>query len=300
MASPIEVILIPTLMILIGYLLKYTGFLKQDDRELLSKIVLHIALPALVFINLHDAVVTAETLFLPILGLCTSMILLLIAYLYCRARNYSKRTTWTIMLAASIMNTGFIGYPVSLGVFGNEGLLNAIFFDLSTTILVILYGVLLAKEFGGEEPEIIKSILKFTPLWAVIIGLIFNVFNIPLPYVAESILNYFGDATIPLIMLCLGLSLEFKNIGHNLTDSIVVSIIKLIIAPLIVLGLLTLLKIKGMAFNIAILEAGMSTAMNALVLSIEYNLDSDLMGSLIFTNVILSIFTLTAIITLLI
>lgn len=299
MASPIEVILIPALMILFGYLLKYKGFLKQSDRELLSKIVLYIALPALIFINLHDAQVTLDMLALPVLGLCTSMILLIIAYVYCKIRGYSKKTTWTIIMAASIMNTGFIGYPVSMGVFGNEGFLNAIFFDLSTTVLVIVYGVLLAKEFGGEKPEIIKNIIKFTPLWAVVFALIFNIFNIPIPYVAESILNYFGQATIPLIMLCMGLSLEFKNIGENLSDSIVVSVIKLIISPLIILAIMTFLKIKGMAFNIGILEAGMSTAMNALVLSIEYDLDSDLMSSLIFTNVILSVFTLTAIITLL-
>jgi len=54
-----------------------------------------------------------------------------------------------------------------------------------------------------------------------------------------------------------------------------------------------------MAFNIGLLEAGMSTAMNALVLSIMYDLDSDLMASLIFTNIILSLFTLTGIISLL-
>ena len=300
MASAIEVILIPTLMILFGYLLKYKKFLRPDDRDLLSKIVLYIALPALIFINLHNAAITQDMLFLPILGVGTSLILAIIAYLYCKMRGYSKKTTWTIMMAASLMNTGFIGYPVSMGVFGNEGLSNAIFFDLSTTVLVIAYGILLTKEFGGEKEEIIKNIVKFTPLWAVVFALIFNVFNIPLSYVGETILNYFGEATIPLIMLCLGLSLEFESIGQSLSDSIIVSIIKLVLAPLIVFALLTLLKIKGMAFNIGILEAGMSTAMNALVLSIEYDLDSDLMGSLIFTNVILSVFTLTAIITLLI
>ena len=299
MASPIEVILIPALMILFGYFLKYMSFIEQSDRELLSKIVLYVALPSLIFINLHDATVTMDMISLPVLGLCTSLILLAIAYLYCKARNYSKRTTWTILMAASIMNTGFIGYPVSMGVFGNEGFLNAIFFDLAGGGGGGVYGVLLANEFGGEKPEIIRNILKFTPLWAVIFALIFNFFNIPIPYVAESILSYFGQATIPLIMLCMGLSLEFKNIGQNLSDSIVVSIIKLILAPAIIFLIMTFLKIKGMAFNIGILEAGMSTAMNALVLSIEYDLDSDLMSSLIFTNIILSVFTLTAIITLL-
>ena len=71
---------------------------------------------------------------------------------------------------------------------------------------------------------------------------------------------------------------------------------KLVMAPAIIFALLALLNIKGMVFNIALIEAGMSTAGNALVLAIDYGLDADLMGSMIFTNVVLSVFSLTAII----
>lgn len=296
MPSPIEVILVPTIMILFGVFLKHVGFLRREDRELLSKIVLYIALPAMIFMNLKDADISPGMAYLPILGIITSVILLAIAYLYCRANGYSKRTTWTIMIAASIMNTGFIGFPVTMGVFGDIGFLHAVFYDLSTSTLVILYGMILAKEFGGDAKQVLKKALLFMPVWGVIFGLIFNFFDIPLFYVAESILDYFAQATIPLIMLALGLSLDFRNIRDNIKDSLVVSFIKLAVAPGIIFALLSLLNIKGMAFNIALIEAGMSTAGNALVLAIDYGLDADLMGSIIFTNVVLSVFSLTAII----
>ncbi|MBQ2653855.1 MAG: AEC family transporter [Methanobrevibacter sp.] len=296
MPSPIEVILVPTIMILLGVFLRYIGFLSHEDRDLLSKIVLYIALPSMLFMNLKDSTISSDMIYLPVLGVITSFILLIIAYIYCRANNYSKKATWTIMIGASIMNTGFIGFPVSLGVFGNSGLSHAIFYDLSTSILVIIYGILLAKEFGGNSREVLKKAVLFMPVWGVIFGLIFNVFNIPLFYVAESILDYLSQATIPLIMLSIGLSLDFRNVGNNLKDSLAVSAIKLVMAPAIIFTLLTLFNIKGMAFNVALIEAGMSTAGNALVLAIEYGLDADLMGSIIFTNVILSVFSLTAII----
>ena len=299
MASPIEVILVPALMILFGFILKHKSFLGEDARDILSRIVLYIALPSMIFINLKDANISHEMLFLPILGIITSFILFITAYIYCRARNYSKRTTWTIMLASSLMNTGFIGFPVCLGVFGNEGFLNALFFDLSTSVMIVIYGVVLAKEFGGDRQEVIRNTVTFIPLWAVIFGLIFNVFNIPLVYVAENILNYFAQATIPLIMLAIGLSLDYRNIRDCLSDSIFVSIFKLALAPAIMFALLLLLNIRGMVFNIAILEAGMSTAGNSLVLAVQYDLDADLMSSLIFATVVISVFTLTVIISLL-
>ncbi len=299
MPSAIEVILIPTLMILLGFVLKQKSFLKKSDRELLSNIVLYISLPSMIFINLYNANISQDMAMMPIFGLILSFILAIIAYFYCKMRNYSKKITWTIIIASSIMNTGFIGFPVTLGVYGNMGFLHAVFYDLSTSALIIVYGILLAKEFGGNRKEVLKQSVTFMPVWGVIFALIFNFFNLPLPYIADTILNYFGQSTIPLIMLCMGLSLDFENIGKNLSDSIVVAFLKLIISPLIMLVLLITLKINGMAFNVAILEAGMSTAMNSLVLAITYDLDADLMGSMIFFNVILSVFTLTAIITLL-
>lgn len=254
MASPIEVILVPTIMILLGVFLRQKGFLKKSDRELLSKIVLYIALPAMIFINLYDAQISHNMLFLPVLGFTLTCILIVIAYAYCRVRNYSKKTTWTIIIAASIMNTGFIGFPVSLGVFGNEGFINAVFYDLATSTWVVLYGVILATKFGGNRKEALKKALTFTPVWAVILALIFNVFNIPLIYVVENTLNYFGQATIPLIMLSLGLSLDFGNVKNYLSPSIAVSVIKLVIAPVIMFGLLSIFKISGRRLTLQFLK----------------------------------------------
>ena len=296
MPTSIEAILIPTLMICFGYILKRKSFFKKSDRELLVKIVFYISLPAMIFINLSKANISHDMVLLPILSFITSLFLIVIAYAYCKIRKYSKKTTWTIVIASSIMNTGFIGFPVCLSVFGNEGFINAVFFDMATTAMVVIYGVFLSKEFGGDGKEVVKNIITFIPLWAVLFAIIFNIFSIPIPYVADKIINYLGQATIPLIMLCMGISLEFKEIGKNLSDSIVVSVIKLVASPAIIFVLLGLFHVKGIAFNVGVLEAGMSTAMNGLVLAGIYDLDEDLMASLIFTNVILSIFTLTAII----
>ena len=299
MPSSLEVILVPTAMILVGFFLKRLSILKSSDSTLLSKIVLNISLPALIFVNLSKAKVSFDMLMLPFLALVLSSILICIAYAFCRIRGYNRKTTWTIILATSMMNTGFIGFPVSLGVFGNDGFLHAIFFDLSTTILFIVYGMILVKEFGGSRNEVLKQSLKFIPLWAVVFAVIFNIFNIPIFNLAANVLDYFANSTIPLIMLSLGLTIDFNAIGRSIGDSFFVSFVKLVISPCIIFIILSILNIRGMTFNIAILEAGMSTAMNALVLAITYNLDTKLMSSMIFTNVILSLFTLTGIISIL-
>lgn len=300
MATPLEIILVPTLMIVLGYSLKRHDILKVQDSVTLTKIVLDVTLPSLIFVNLSRANISSDMLFLPFFALIISMVCIILAYLFCKFRNYSKIKTWTIMIACAMMNTGFLGFPISMGVFGNDGFLHAIFFDLETTVIFVIFGMLLVSVFGGNRREVLKQSVSFVPLWAVIFALVFNVFNLQYGYVLENSLNYLGQATIPLIMITLGLRLDFNEIRHSLSDSLFVSFVKLIVAPVVMFLMLGFIGFGGLSFKVAVLEAGMSTAMNALVLSINYGLDTKLMSSMIFTNTVLGLFTLTALISFLI
>lgn len=300
MATPLEIILVPTLMIVLGYSLKRHDILKVQDSVTLTKIVLDVTLPSLIFVNLSCANISSDMLFLPFFALIISMVCIILAYLFCKFRNYSKIKTWTIMIACAMMNTGFLGFPISMGVFGNDGFLYAIFFDLETTVIFVIFGMLLVSVFGGNRREVLKQSVSFVPLWAVIFALVFNVFNLQYGYVLENSLNYLGQATIPLIMITLGLRLDFNEIRHSLSDSLFVSFVKLIVAPVVMFLMLGFIGFGGLSFKVAVLEAGMSTAMNALVLSINYGLDTKFMSSMIFTNTVLGLFTLTALISFLI
>lgn len=294
--NPLEIILVPTLIIALGYLLKRCDILKAQDSTVLSKIVLNISLPSLIFLNLSTANISGDMFFLPVAALIISAVSMLLSFLYCKSRGYSKVKTWTLMIACAMMNTGFLGFPISLGVFGNEGFLNAIFFDLETTVIFVVFGMVLVSVFGGERKEVIKQAVSFVPLWAVIIALSFNLFNIQYGYVIENALNYLGQSTVPLIMISLGLTLDFKEIRNSIGDSLFVAFIQLILAPIVMFALLASIDFGGLAFKVAILESGMSTAMNALVLAINYDLDTNLMSSVIFANTLLALFTLTGVI----
>ena len=173
-------------------------------------------------------------------------------------------------------------------------------FNAASDILFVLFGMILVGLFGGERREVIKQSVVFIPLWAIVIGLLVNVFNIHYGYVVESTLTYLSQATIPLIMMSLGLTLDFTEIRHVMGDSLFVSFVKLILSPIIMFSVLSLINFGGLGFQVAVLEAGMSTAMNALVLSINYDLDIKLMSSVIFANTVLGLVTLTGLISFLI
>lgn len=296
MVNSIEIILVPTLMILIGMLLKRTNVLSRDHSSLLSKIVINISLPSLIFINIASANISHELIYPPIIAFGISLICMLIAIIYSRIRHYSKEKTWTIIILLSLMNTAFIGYPIVLGVFGNEGFLRAIFFDMAIALMFVFFGMMLSTFFGGNKKEVLKNALKFVPLWAVMFGIIFNIFNIPLGYVLKNSLTYLGNSTIPLIMLSLGLTINFADFKSYLSDTIFVSAVRLIVAPLLVYFLLLYLGVDDMILKVSVVESAMPTAMNALVLAITYDLDVELVSSVVFATTILSVLTLPLII----
>lgn len=299
MATAVEIILIPTIMIVIGYLFKRFGILKPQDSNALSSIVITVSMPAMIFLNLSKATIHPGMVILPVISFIISIIGMIIAYFYCKIRHYDKVRLWTIMIAAAMMNTGFIGYPITLGVFGNEGLLHAIFFDMVTPVLFVVYGMVLVKEFGGDRKRVIREGLTFMPLWGVIFGLIANAIHFEPGYVLGTTLNYLSESTVPLIMLSLGLTINFRDVRKYMNDSLVVSAIRLLIAPVIVFVTLSILSVSGMVFKVSVLEAGMSTAMTALVLAITYKLDDRLMSSIILVDVLLSLISLTCWISLL-
>ncbi len=290
--SPLDVILVPALMILLGYVVKRLGILKAKDSYTLNEIVLKISMPSLIFSNLISAQIDISMALLPIISILISLSGAILGFIFAKVRGMSKKDMWTIIIACAMINSGFIGYPIVLGVFGHLGFIRAIFFDLSTTIVFVLFGVILLWVFGGTMKDVGKSVLTFVPLWAVIFGLLLNILNIQIGTTLMSTFTYLGNATVPLIMLSLGLALDFKEVKAHFGTACYTSFVRLIIAPVIAFAFVLLFHVNGLNANVAILESAMSTAMITLVLSITYKLDISLMTACIFTSTIFSLITL--------
>ena len=258
-------------MILIGTLSKKIGLLKENDVETLNNIVINIALPCMIF----NALYTADVSLLPRLSiltvymLITSLIVGVLTYLLLNFLGWDKRKIWSIVIVVVLGNTGFLGYPITQGIFGNAGMIRAVFCDISTSIIFVVLSFILILIFDGEIKVAIRKILTFLPLWSIILGITFNIFSIPITSVGSTVVTYLAGATIPLA-----------------------SFIKLIIYPLIALGVLSLLNITGFEHTIGFIEAAMSSAMLGLVLAVTYRLDWELTSDCIFTSTVFSLVTI--------
>lgn len=293
-----ETIIAIILMIVLGYICRRTGFLKPDDTQTLNKIALYIAIPSLIFLAMYQADLSGintlgtMTLVCVMVGLVCGFM----AYIFTLSRGYSSKTKWSIVTTSAMFNSGFLGYPVVLGVFGGAGLIRAVFFDIGNTIIFVLFGLLFIFLYGGNFQSIVRRSILFPPMLAVILGILVNLLNLSLGFVVSNVLEYLSGAAIPLIMLSLGLSLEFSKVKEYWGAASFVSAIRLLISPLIALFIIFILGWNGLDRAVPIVEAGMPSAMLSLVLAITYDLDVNLSAACIFLSTALSMITLTVII----
>ena len=299
--NSIETIIPIIIMIVIGYSFKRIGVLKAEHAIALNKIVINIAIPSLIFLAIYGINLSILPVIAPIPFICILVGVLsgLIAYIFATIKKYPKKTRWSILLTSAMFNSGFLGYPVVLGVFGADGLVRAVFYDLGSMILFIAFGILLLLIYGGKYTTILRRTLIFPPLWAVALALLLNFINFDIGFIVSNTLGYLSGAAIPLIMISLGLSLEFRGIKENIHAVFSVSIIKLIIAPIIASLIVLILGMGGLERQVTIVEAAMPSAMLSLVLAITYDLDVKTAAACIFATTILSLITIPLILLLL-
>ncbi len=225
------------------------------------------------------------------------MVIIIVAYLIGRFLHLQKPTLGAFILVAAIGNTGYLGYPLTLQLFGIHNLVKAVFYDLAATVVfTFTVGLLIAQKYGENEGKvnILKEIFLFPPLLGLFAALApaFFLKGIALPKFFVDTVGFLAAATIPLVMLTIGLSLEIAKVKDYLFPIGVVVLIKLILAPLVALFGGSAAGMTGTDLGVVILEASMPSFLLSLVLGLKYGLDVDFLPAVIVATTSLSMLTI--------
>ena len=205
------------LMIALGYFIKRIDLISINDVDSLNNLVIYVLLPCMIFSALYSADLSLIPVlgFLPFIILFSSFITGIVSYFILKKLNFSDRKLWSVLITLMIANTGFMGYPVNIGIFGYDGFLRAIFCDIATMFTFLILSFVLVLKFGGTVKTAIRKILFFPPLWAIVLGVCLNLANIQIGDVLNNTINYLGNGAIPVIMISLGISIDFIGIKRN-------------------------------------------------------------------------------------
>lgn len=213
---------------------------------------------------------------------------LLLAWLWLqvRADTWLQPTKGAFLLSAMVGNTGYIGYPVILLLpqLGTTYFGWAVFYDLLGTVFGAYgLGVMLGAHYGrgvGEARSLtpwqqsLAALLKSPTLPAFVVGLLLR--PVELPQLFDLFLQGFAWSMVMLSLVLMGMRLQQLRSWGKVPPAIVATILRMLIAPVVVGLILTALGVTGPARLVIVLQAGMPSALATLVLTETFNLDRDL------------------------
>lgn len=280
----------------VGYLLKRVGFWGQPEGAVFSKTVLYVCLPCFILLALAGAKLTTEAFSILFVFLVGSLLSGIIAFLITRVLEIPKPSAGTLILASSVGNTGFLGYPVILGVLGNKGLPWAAIIDQFGMALPLnTLGIAIATYYGSAVTNGNRALalLKSPPFIASLIALF--LIGRHIPAVLQPLwrsMEFFRDATVPLIMLFLGISLRPSSLNKKIFPVAIATILKLFFQPVVIYALSFYFHLSSLPFQVLIMQACMPTALMTVVFAENYKLDLELATSIVFLTTLVSIITI--------
>lgn len=275
-----------------GAALRLSGLLGKVHAERLGAFVFSVTLPATILVSLDRVVFSPTAWKIPLSACLITIPLVLLAWGLARALTLDRPTQGGLLLAVGCINSIYFAYPVALATFGEEGLAQAILFDLgqTTLTLTVLYPMALWHGAQGSSPHAAgRRLLTSPPLWALLAILTMKAAGFHLPEWLRTALTPVHLLTIPLASLVLGLSISVHAVRK--TWRLTTLGVGLRMAGGLLLGwIVTLvLNLTGLERAAVLLIAGMPSAVMAVIFATDAKLDEDLVASIVALSICLGV-----------
>lgn len=306
MASTLTILLPLFALIAVGYIARRRGVLDGNAGSALNAFVVWLALPALLFEVTATSSWTAlwQPGFILAFGLPTLVVFALVLVLRRRAGRHIADAS-VDAIAATYANTGYVGLPLCLLVFGRSSQVEATIATLIVvcvlfSIAVVLIEVGLQRAAGSRGRTLVAALsrsLRNRVVLAPIAGAVFSGTGLTLPPVAESFLKMIGQAATPCALVSLGLFLADRPQGAetNHRASLALSAVKLVAMPLLTWGFAQFVfHLPTRTVHAAVLLTALPTGTGPFMLAEFYRREVGVASSATLITTVLSLGTLTA------
>ena len=288
------------LMIAVGFIAAKTGIMTEAGAACCTDIALIIATPCVIIKSLarrFDAAVMKSLLLAIALTLLVQVLMITLGTLLLRSKDLRRQRT--LRFGSIFANCGFMSLPLQEVMLGSDGTLYGSAYVIMFNLVVWSYGVYL---ISGDKRYIQPKKLFVNPgIAGLLIGLIIFVFSVPVPRVLSSTVNYLAAIYTPLPMLIIGYHLSKTNVLKAFKDfqCIIAVLLRLIVYPLVSLGVLYILGVRGTLLVSVIISLSAPVAAVTTMFSSKFGGgDTALSVDMVSLSTVLSIITMPAVITL--
>lgn len=285
----------------IGVFLNKSGLVKEKEESVLSTLLVSVCAPCMIVASVFEKKVEANILGMAMWSFSCALVLYVILFfvgLWCtKLTQISKKDASLYAYSFPSTNSGFLGMPITMALFGTDAFFNLIIQNFAMNFYLYLIGILFLHLFSGEghyDKSIIINMLKNPCMIASLLGLFFMAIKLKMPSVVLDLLNMVGNTTTPIAMIYTGIMLGSCSLGKLMKDKafVIMLIAKMVLCPVIaylvvnwmpVNPVLKISMVFGFTFPVAAMVAPLAEKENA---------NSELASKLVAITTLVSVVTI--------
>lgn len=293
----IQKVLLFVILVLFGYLLKTMHFMKTEDTRFLSSLSVNILIPAMFFSGMNITYTrdrAHNVLLIMLVITLLELIHIVLSNILVHFFHEKPEQSAVSIVGMSFSNIGMIGAPFLKAMFGEEMMFYAIIANTIMSLYLYTYGIGIYEKVSGTKN--LKSSFLNPANIAGILGLLVFFTGFHVPDLMMNSIDQIGVACMPISMIAIGATLAelpVKELIGGIRNFVVV-IMKLLIFPIIDLGLLVFVLrfVPEWMTCILVLMAGVPSVASCGLLAEQFKCDSRKGCQIVFLTTICCVITI--------
>jgi predicted permease len=286
-------------IIAIGFIIKKLKVIKEEDGKVIGKLIINITLPAQIIFAVSQMEIDPTLLLLPFISIFFSFLVTAISYLL--FRNQPREIKGLVLMTTLGLNVFLFAFPIIHGIYGDQVTVYISMFDVGNAFIIFVFaftlGMIFSPKNSSEElkvnmKEIGKNLLKSIPLMsyiiAIIINVVLNVSGASLPVFFSDVLTTLSSANAALMLLLLGIYLNFKFEKNEWSIVLKILIIRYGFGIIIGLILFFTLPFTDLYRLIVLIMLVLPPGMTLLPYIIEFEYNEKVVGMVVNISIFIS------------
>lgn len=202
--------------------------------------------PFLAFRTFYSNPLTWDYFYIILFSLLLSFILFLIVWATALLMKASRSERSAMILGGVFMNSGNYGAPVVLFALGAVGFDYAVIIMVFQSLLMNTFGIFFAS-IGSDEratwQDALQRVIRMPLIYAALLGVCMQILTIRIPAPLMEGISLVADASIPTVMLVLGMQLAVitrKKVAYRYVTA--VTVIRMVASPVVAMLIIIFLR----------------------------------------------------------
>ena len=298
------------LLIALGFVAGRLGWVRTGAAKDLSNLVFLLLTPALLFRTMSKVQVQ-QLDFRPVAAYFLAVAVIFAGTL--AVSGFNRRAA-VLALATTFGNTVMIGTPLVGLAWGDAGLVTLFTLYTVHTVVLLTSATLVlelavmreAQREGRAGPQHVvatvlgalrHALLHPVPL-PIIVALLFAQTGLAIPAVVDRPLELLGAAFAPMSLMLVGLTLASTALGAHWRNALVLTAVKNLLHPLLVVLAGWLLGLAGVPLAVMVVVASLPIGANVFLFSQRYDVAQDLITASVGLSTLLALGTVAVVLSL--